>query len=131
MKLKKILLFILIIIILTPIHTFAVDEGPCDKLKEVQINPFSSGSLNYPLFSYTSYIKFIELSNYKEYDIYSKNTIKNELNGAVYNKKTNTLEIKNINGNYQLETYMMGSDFKIKVVGTNKFSNIKSKGDRL
>lgn len=48
-----------------------------------------------------------------------------KINGATYDETTNTLTLNNYNGNL-LELQFMGTDFKIKVVGTNNINTNKS-----
>ena len=69
-----------------------------------------------------AYIIFFNQEGYK--DVYRQSTVKNEMNGAVYNKSTNTLTITNLQTDMSLETNLMGDDFKINVVGTNKIPRI-------
>ena len=69
-----------------------------------------------------AYIIFFNQEGYE--DVYRQSTVKNEMNGAVYNKSTNTLTITNLQTDMSLETNLMGDDFKINVVGTNKIPRI-------
>ena len=62
--------------------------------------------------------------------VFSNNTVLNDVPGAVYDRETNTLTLTDFNQpNYQLETNMMGDDFKIKVVGECALAGFVSYGD--
>ena len=69
-----------------------------------------------------AYIIFYNQEGFKT--VYNESTAKNEMNGATYNKATNTLTITNLQTDMSLETNLMGDDFKINVVGTNKIPKI-------
>ena len=91
---------------------------------------------------YLAYISFYEIDDEgkgvtdddgysKTYSAYGANTVKNEMENAVYDKETNTLTLTDFKGdNYILETNVMGDDFTIVVNGECSIAAIKIWGDR-
>ena len=75
-------------------------------------------------------ISFISFSDdYDSFYIYdSGNITNNDSKGVTYDLSSNTLTIKNFNGNYELNISEMGEDFKINVVGNNDFTGIYVEG---
>lgn len=73
-----------------------------------------------------SYVSFFELDaqdNSGTKVIYEPNTVHNDaLEGATYDKTTNTLTLNNLKTNLGLSVNEMGEDFKIKLVGENEIS---------
>ena len=82
-----------------------------------------------------AYIKIYQKSNTNAKGTWlyvSKNISEktSKISGATYNKKTNTLTLKNFKkAGYIVEANMMGTDFKIKVTGTNTVQSIRVFGD--
>ena len=108
---KKILSCILIITLFIGLMGAIVyaENGPLPADKEYEIGG-------------RAYIIFYNQEGFKT--VYNESTAKNEMSGAVYNKGTNTLTITNLQTDMNLETNLMGDDFKINVVGTNKIPKI-------
>ena len=63
-------------------------------------------------------------------NIFSQDTVQNQLEGAVYDRDSNTLTITNLSAaNMIMETNVMGDDFTLKVVGNCSIGQIKVWGD--
>ena len=79
---------------------------------------------------YYAYATFCKLNNDGSYSeeraqAFADNTAKNEMKGASYSRKTNTLTLTDLNApDWVLETNMMGDDFKINVVGNCALASI-------
>lgn len=56
--------------------------------------------------------------------VYSESTVRNQMQGATYDKASNTLIINNLNTDMLLSANCMGDDFTIKVVGNNKIGHM-------
>ena len=71
------------------------------------------------------YGEVIRTEDYEAHYAFSDNVAKGEMEGAVYDRATNTLTITNLNKpDFMLETNAMGDDFKINVVGECSLSRI-------
>ena len=119
---KKIILFGIIIIMImavaiisNPTKVFA-GNGPYE---DIYGDPGACG-----------WLYFIDEDD-SEKIMYSKTTqANNGQKGAIYDKKTNTLTLNNLQGkNLILKALRMGDDFKIKLVGKNYLKQIISDGD--
>jgi len=75
-------------------------------------------------------ISFMSFSDdYDSFDIYDSGKItNNDSKGVTYDLSSNTLTIKDFNGNYELTISAMGEDFKLNVVGNNDFLGIYVEG---
>ena len=57
--------------------------------------------------------------------IYNEGVVDNKaINGATYDKSTNTLTLNNLKSSYELIIYYMGDDFKLNLVGDNEIALI-------
>lgn len=119
MKMKKWLSMLTAVVVLVSslgIHTYAAN-GPMGPLEH------AGETINF------AYIAFIqtdaagsiirdENNNAIGKSIYRQGNVVNELEGASYDKATNTLTITNLSaGDMLMETNVMGDDFTLNVVG--------------
>ena len=75
-----------------------------------------------------AFLCFGSMTDYRA--IYDTGNVDNTaMEGATYDKATNTLTLNNVNTNMALEFNQMGDDFKIKLVGTNSVAFITSYAD--
>ena len=73
----------------------------------------------------TAFIRFYEAkADGITKNVYSESTVKNEMQGAYYDKASNTLTITNLNTEMLLSVNAMGDDFKIKLVDNNTIGHI-------
>ena len=113
---KKILSSILVIILfiaLMGVNVFA-GNGP--------VPPMDMGGGEYWDAAFIMFYENKEDGIYKY--SYSQGTVKNEMQGASYDKTSNTLTFTNLNTDMLLSVNAMGDDFKIKLVGNNKIGHI-------
>ncbi len=119
---KKTISVILAIMMMLSLFTITANagNGPSDKQDE---------------FGYRASIYFIEddpmLDTPQTYPVFADNTASNDiLEGATYDKDTNTLTLTDFNrSDLRLELNMMGEDFKINVVGDVVLSRLLARGE--
>ena len=118
MKLKKVLGMLTIIMVLVLMPKFLnAGNGPSTEQNQL---------------CFESYIRFYNSNGnitQMYYYIFGCNNVLNQLNGATYDRETNTLTLNNLNNEYWLELKMMGEDFKINLVGNNKIGQIEVFGN--
>ena len=114
---KKFLSSILVIILfiaLMGVNVFAANNGP--------VPPMDMGGGEYWDAAFIMFYENKEDGIYKY--AYSQGKVKNEMQGASYDKTSNTLTFTNLNTEMLLSVNAMGDDFKIKLVGNNKIGHI-------
>ena len=114
---KKFLSTILVVILfiaLMGVNVFAANNGP--------VPPMDMGGGEYWDAAFIMFYENKEDGIYKY--AYSQGTVKNEMQGASYDKTSNTLTFTNLNTEMLLSVNAMGDDFKIKLVGNNKIGHI-------
>ena len=126
-KLLSIMLSFAMLLTTTATVSFAVNNGPA----EYTPGSFTSPGMIWfvPIDSNGDYIPAVDPSydgEYTRYYVYSENTTHNDaVNGATYDKASNTLTLNALNGsNMILECNAMGDDFKINVVGSCSLAQI-------
>ena len=104
-------------------------------LSAMTVTAFAANGPSSATWDDSYYLAYISLYNYDgapvNYGVFNNNTIDNEaIKGASYDRKTNTLTLKDFNHpELHLETNMMGDDFKLKVSGACSLSTISVWGD--
>ena len=117
-KILSIMLVAILLVTLMPIYVFA-ENGP--------MGTITWDGTEYEL-AYISFYTPGESGSTKE--VYAQQTTNNNaVSGATYDKSTNTLTLNNVSTTQALETNVMGDDFKIKLVGTNKIGQLSVWGD--
>ena len=114
---KKFLSTILVVILfiaLMGVNVFAANNGP--------VPPMDMGGGEYWDAAFIMFYENKEDGIYKY--SYSQGTVINEMQGASYDKTSNTLTFTNLNTDMLLSVNAMGDDFKIKLVGNNKIGHI-------
>jgi len=115
-KLLKATLALVLLLTLLPIYTFATNNGPME--------PGDIGDLAY-IYIYEPNGDF-SCHVFKNHKTYNK-----AISGATYDIDTNTLTLKNFNNpSKAIETNVMGEDFTIKLIGTNKIAGLNIFGDQ-